>query len=294
MKYQRTGARSMWRQLGSIGLILILGGAAARASTIGLSLSGLPATYTPGSTLTFEVGLTGAADLNSYNVGLDLTADKGTAGTDFYFVGSPGTTRPPDGAGSYVFDSGLGVSSPFGFCATADEDLGTNTALLSLSDFLASGETVSDTSPNTMLATVVVGTTPAAGDLTLSLDGSVLELLTPGGQPVAGYETLAANLNSSNPPPVAAAVPEPSSMLLLAIAGAGGSRLLGAAARHFVMRLPESDYLSGLPRSAPLRTLPVETDLQLCFDERRRTVKPSSSCSLRASHTFRGGAYNTT
>ena len=105
--------------------------------------------------------------------------------------------------------------------------MGTNTALLSLSDFLASGETVSDTSPNTMLATVVVGTTPAAGDLTLSLDGSVLELLTPGGQPVAGYETLAANLNSSNPPPVAAAVPEPSSMLLLAIAALAAAGYLG-------------------------------------------------------------------
>ncbi len=198
----------MWRHLGSIGLILTLGGAVARASTINLSVSGLPTTYVPGSTLTFDVGLSGATDLNAYNVGLDLTSDKGTAGTDFYFVGSPSTARPPDGADSYVFDSGLGVS-PIGFVATSDTVLGTNTALLNLSDFLATGQSVSDASPNTMLATAIIKTTPAAGDLTLSFDGSVLELLTPGGQPVPGpYDII-------NPPPVAATVPEPTSLALL-------------------------------------------------------------------------------
>jgi hypothetical protein len=218
MKYQRTGAQSMWRYLVSIGLILILGGALARADTIDLSVSGLTTTYTPGSTLTFNVGLSGAADLNAYNVGLDLTSSKGTAGTDFYFKGQPNTYRPPDGANRYVFDSGLGVLSPFGFVATPDTILGTNTATLNLSDFIASGQLVLDASPYTTLAGVVIGTTPAAGDLTLSFDGNVLELLAPNGQSVPG------SVNSPNPPPVIAQTPEPSTLALL---GVGAISLVG-------------------------------------------------------------------
>ena len=125
-----------------------------------------------------------------------MNSSKGTAGTDFYFVGSPATARPPDGANSYIFDSALAVS-PIGFAATADEYLGTNTGLLSLSDFLESNQFVEDDGSDTMLATVLVKTTPAAGNLTLSFDGSVLELLTPDGQPVPGFGNLAANLESS-------------------------------------------------------------------------------------------------
>ena len=154
-----------------------------------------------------------AMDLNSYNVGLTLTSDKGTAGTDFYFEGSPTTDRPPDSANTYVFAADLSVS-PFGFVATADKELGTNTALLSLSDFLDSGQFITDASPNTMLATVVIGTTSRTGDLTLRFDSSVLELLTPDWQPVPGSSTLAANLDSFDPP-VVTQVPEPSSIALL-------------------------------------------------------------------------------
>ena len=203
----------MCRTFGSIGLILTLWAVPCTANTIGISVSGLPTTYIPGSTLTFVVGLTGAMDLNSYNVGLVLTSDKGTAGTDFYFEGSPTTDRPPDSANTYVFDANLSVS-PFGFVATADRELGTNTALLSLSDFLDSGQFVTDASPNTMLATVVIGTTYRAGDLMLRFDSSVLELLTPDWQPVPGFSTLAANLDSFDPP-VITQVPEPSSVALL-------------------------------------------------------------------------------
>ena len=200
----------MWRKFGSIGLILVLGCATASAEdTITLSVSGLATTYTPGSTLTFKVGLSGAANLNSYNVGLDLTSSKGTAGTDFYFEGSPNTYRPPDSANSYIFDSGLGVSSPFGFVATADTIPATNMDLLSLSDFVENNQFVLDEFPDTTLATVVIGTTVNAGNLTLSFDGSVLDLLDPNGQTVPG------SINSSNPPPVVAQTPEPTSITLL-------------------------------------------------------------------------------
>ena len=219
----------MWRHLASIGLILVLGGAAARGDTISLSVTGLPATYTPGSPLTFEVGLAGAADLNSYDVGLDLTSNKGTAGADFYFAGSPSTYRPPDSANSYVFGSNLGVSSPFGFVATPGTFPGTNTATLNLSDFIASGQSVSDSGSNTMLATVVIGTTPEAGDLTLSFDGSLLELLAPNGQTVAG------SINFSNPPAVVVQSPEPSTLALLTTGAIGwlsyGLRRRRAASR---------------------------------------------------------------
>jgi len=180
---------------------------------MGLSVNGFPTTYTPGSTLTFEVEITGAADLNAYNVGLELNSSKGTAGNDFYFEGSPSTYRPLAGTNRYVFDSGPAVS-PVGFVATADKIASTNTALLNLSDFLYEGEFVSDASPDAMLATVVIGTTAGAGDLTLSFDGSVLELLAPNGQAVPAFSTLEANLNSFNPPP-AVAVPEPASFTLL-------------------------------------------------------------------------------
>ena len=187
-----------------------------------------------GSTLTFDVGLTGVTDLNAYDVGLALTSSKGTAGTDFYFVGSPGTVAPPS---DYVFGPALSVT-PYGFAATADEILGTNTSLLSLSDFLESGGSVSDASPNTMLAAVVIRTTPEAGNLTLSFDGTPLQLLTPGGQAATGYSTLAANLASFNPPPATVA-PEPTTLALLCgplLAGADRRLqfLAAKAAWHFV------------------------------------------------------------
>lgn len=207
----------MWRYFVSITLILILGGASAGADNLQLSVSGLTTTYTPGSPLTFEVGLTGATNLNSYNVGLDLTSTTGTAGTDFYFAGQPGTQRPPDGSG-YIFDSGLGVSSPCGFQATPDTFPGTNMAFLNLSDFIATGQTVADSDSDTMLATVVVETTAKAGDLTLSFDGTALELLDPNLNPVSGFSDLQANLNSFNPATVIAQTPEPSTFVLLGTA----------------------------------------------------------------------------
>ena len=100
----RKGDRAMRRCLFSIGLILILGGPAARAS-ISLSTNGFPATYTPGSTITFDVMLSGAAGLNNYSVNLDLTSNTGTAGADFSFAGG---TQP---ASDYVFDPSLGVTA---------------------------------------------------------------------------------------------------------------------------------------------------------------------------------------
>ena len=226
----------MWRYLASSLLILLFGYSTASPNTpISLSVSGLPAKYVPGSTLTCDVELTGATDLNAYNVGLELTSDWGKAGTDFYFLGSPDTQRPSDAANDYVFDSGFSVS-PIGFVATADTDLGTNTALLSLSDFLAVGQGVSDASPDTMLATVVIRTSSEAGDLTLGLDGTALELLTPAGQPVPGFSTLAANLSSFNPQPVTV-VPEPSTFALLC-------PLLGLAGIAAVRRRKKQKALS--------------------------------------------------
>ena len=207
----------MWRHLRSMSLILVLGAPWAKADTFGLAVSGFPTTYTPGSTFAFDVELSDVADLNAYDVGLELNSSKGTAGVDFYFEGSPVTYRPPDSARRYVFDSGLSVA-PVGFVATADKILSTNTTLLNLSDFLPSGQFVSDAGQYNTLASVVIGTTPAAGDLTLSFDGRVFELLAPNGQAVPGYSTLAANLGSFNPQPAIAQVPEPASLTLLCAA----------------------------------------------------------------------------
>ena len=211
----------MWRSFGSIGLILILVGTAARAhASISLSVIGLPANYSPGNPLSFEVELSGATDLNSYTVGLDLNSNTGKAGTDFYFVGSPTTVQAP--ASSYVFSSSLSVTNN-GFVARPDEFPSTNTALLTLSDFLNSSGSVADASPFIMLTTLTIDTTPAAGNLSLSFDGSVLELQEPGGQNVAGFSTLQADLASFNPSPVVATIPEPASFTvfgtLLLLAG---------------------------------------------------------------------------
>ena len=216
----------MWRHLGSIGLILVLGCTEADANSIGLTVSDFPTTYTPGSELTFQVGLSGATGLNEYDLGLDLNSTAGTAGSDFYFEGPPATYRPPDGAGSYVFDSGLGVSSPFGLMATPGTFPATKTATLNLSDFLANGQSVQDAGSYTTLATVVIGTTPAAGNLALSFDGYLLEVLDVNGNPVPGFTALQANLDSFNPPTVITQTPEPSTFALLA-AGALGFAAYG-------------------------------------------------------------------
>ena len=75
-------AVAMRRYLCSISAVVVLCTAMAKANTISLSVSGFPTTYTPGSTLTFKVELSGATDINAYNVGLKLNSSSGTAGTD--------------------------------------------------------------------------------------------------------------------------------------------------------------------------------------------------------------------
>ena len=170
----------------------------------------MPTTYTPGSTLTFDVGLTGVTDLNSYDVGLALTSSKGTAGTDFYFVGSPGTVAPST---DYVFNP-ESVRNALRLRGDGGRDIGHEYVAAFSLRFPGERRVVSDASPNTMLATVVIRTTPEAGTLTLSFDGTPLELLTPGGQAAPGSSTLTANLASFNPPPVAI-VPEPTTLALL-------------------------------------------------------------------------------
>ena len=97
-------------------------------------------------------------------------------------------------------------------------------AFLNLSDFIATGQTVADSDSDTMLATVVVETTAKAGDLTLSFDGTALELLDPNLNPVSGFSDLQANLNSFNPATVIAQTPEPSTFVLL---GAAAICLIG-------------------------------------------------------------------
>ena len=200
--------------------MLLLGNSPLPAAD--LLVDGLPESYIPGENFVFDVRLTGAEDLNLFSIDLLLTAENGIAGIDFFF-NETATIETPS---RYVFD--LPGVTPDGFAASANVD-GVY-ATMNLSDLLAPGEMVDTVDGiNDLVATISVTTTPAAGSLTLDFDTSFLELLDDSGNPIPGFDELAARLEASDGESITA-VPEPGSLcLLLSLLTVSG---LLAACRH--------------------------------------------------------------
>ena len=184
-----------------------------------LTLESLPAAYTPGEPFTFDVLLTGAEDLASYFIEVELALETGQPGTDAWFP----VAGPP--ASRYVF-----FDHDTYFEAAVHTVAGQH--LISLSGFndpdgdhvLDSVDTVAGT--NDRVATITVETLPGlTGMVYLSLAATTLELDSPqqtgGGVPVpiAGFATLQADLATQ--PPAVIPVPEPATLALAAIGGLG-------------------------------------------------------------------------
>jgi len=194
-------------------LILLAALGAARGAPV-LELSGIPSTFVPGESVTFDVLLADATDLASYNVVLTLDLTAGMVGTDAYFV------APTAPVSRYVF----GADTAY-FAATV-LTVGA-TQFLTLSDFhdpdgdgtLEGVNTVAGA--NDRIATVTIATQAGlCGDLRLSFDASALELDTPSlGAPVPidGFAALQSSLAAQGPVGVTA-IPEPATLSLAVLA----------------------------------------------------------------------------
>ena len=191
--------------------------ASSPASPI-LSIQDIPATYTPGQSVGFNVVLTGAEDLASYCIDIVMTAETAVPGVDAAFV------IPAAPVSRYVF-------GPHGenFAAALNTIVGSQ--ILTLSDFHdpdgnGTLDGVNTVSPiNDLIASVAIQTQPnLTGKLYLAISAVGLELdgpLTdPDGVPISinGFAALQAGLATTGPAEVAQ-VPEPATATLLAALG---------------------------------------------------------------------------
>ena len=193
------GSKSWWWGLIVVALV------ATRADAGILFNNFSSTTYTPGVALEFDVVFgTNITGLNSYFVELILSASDGSAtpgvGGDFYFDDAA-TFYPATGG---VFDSAPGS----GFFLASEVPLGAADRL-SLSDFLLAGEV--DPLPGDILARVTIQTTRDVGTLTLSIDGTTLDLLDEDLVLVPQFNQVVGNLPS---PSSVAVIPEPASMTI--------------------------------------------------------------------------------
>ena len=176
-----------------------------------LSLQNVPAQYTPGLPFGFDVVLTGATDLASYNVAVVLTADTGAlgAGGDAWFLPA---SAPP--AARYVFDGYTDFFLSQLSAGGGDHTLVTShwndpDGLLPLDGV----NTVAGV--NDLVAHVTIATAATLADsLHLSVQAGNLELDTPPGTPIPGFSTLQQDVAAAAAVEVAE-VPEPAILLLL-------------------------------------------------------------------------------
>ena len=157
----------------------------------------VPVGYTPGGTFDVTVELSGAVGLALYNIELELSSTGGTAGTDFYFIGSA------EPASRYVFDGTANDGFAFNILDSAPERI-------TLSDLLTTGSVSTLAGINDLVADVTIGTSTAmVDDVTVAVVAASLELDGESG-PIPGYDALKADPPSSSIP-----IPEPATLALL-------------------------------------------------------------------------------
>jgi hypothetical protein len=211
----------MFIMLRSTLLALAITGWLHTSAAAGLIFQLMPPAYTPGDTFSFEVWLTGAQNLNSYNIDLVMTSSAGIAGTDFYFhsdTGSPPSMRPADSEDRYVFDESQYGIDPGDLFFAATASVSGAEARLNLSDAVLDFVTeVTTNSPYDKIATVWVTTTANAGVLNFSVDDSFLFLDDSFGAPIPNY----GDFSGSNLPSEdvqlsdTGVIPEPSSLMIM-------------------------------------------------------------------------------
>jgi len=170
--------------------LVVLGAAWCPASPI-LSFIA-PQGYVPGQTFELEVTLGGAMDLSLFNVELELAADEGAPGVDYWFAGA---LKPLAG---YVFDGQDAVGFE-GIVLTQAKHR------ITLSDLLVSESVDTLQGVNDGLARVTIATSGAMTvPIRIACVPDSLELDRPVGQPIEGCDVLAASLPTAEVP-----VPEP-------------------------------------------------------------------------------------
>ena len=155
-----------------------------------VSLDGLPTTYTAGTPFTFDVVLQNYTNLNSFNIELQMSADSGVAGTDYYFTGATGL----------LFNDGNFATS------------GLPSQFITLSDFHNSLEF---SGSSTVVATVTGVALFDVGAIQISILGGSIELLDFSLAEIPGFPDV--ELFNGNVAPGPAnpnqAIPEPTSLL---------------------------------------------------------------------------------
>jgi len=205
-----------------------LGATTAAADPI-LRISNLPTTYTPGSTITFNVDLIGdgTTALSSYGISLIASSATGAAGTDFAF--SPAT----EGAGN-IFPGNPPAPGELPFLPGIPGTALPNSATLSFTDGIlllplgpapvTVGAGVSQTVASINLSTLA----GAVGDLNLNFDVGNTQLLdgtpplpSPGGPLPVSFTTELRDTMGGVHSGTITAVPEPGTMGLLGFGSLG-------------------------------------------------------------------------
>jgi hypothetical protein len=187
----------MFRTVGLVAATLCFLAGYASASPI-LSITA-PSAYTPGNTFDITVSLTGAQELASYSVSLTLSDSNGTAGTDFRFQSA---SQP---LSRYVFTAGGNDGFAYNIPTGQEYEI-------TVDDLLNSGTVNTVAGVNDLVANMTVYTsTSLQGSLTISFDGTKLQLDNASGGDIAGFSELVANL------PETAVAPEPATLALLSM-----------------------------------------------------------------------------
>jgi hypothetical protein len=187
--------------------------ASARADTLPM-FEGVPETYTPGQTFTFQVTVPQLIDLSKYVLELDFGTT--TPNPPLFVFSTPASTA----TGQYVFPSNAGYQSTF----TLVQD--SSVAALTFSDSTATPVITVPGANDTIATITVLPGADLTGPITISIGGATLfDYDTEFGQPPPP-DTITIEQSSSGGS--GSPVPAPSGAVLLGI----GGLLLGVRSRY--------------------------------------------------------------